>query len=240
MHTLLFFLQAAAVVMLTVVYGLLVILVMPFFGKQVFFPMARNWSRILLAICGVKIRVQGGDDVATNAGVVFVCNHQSLFDIPVLLSALPGNVAIMYKRELENIPAFGWALKFSPFIPVTREDPRNAMASIEEAAAAIRKGGSVIVFPEGTRSADGMLGVFRRGAIAVALRSGKPLVPLAISGTNAILPKKSLRFNAGTVRLTVAERIETHGITDRAAEKHLLADLRRIIAEMLGENEPPK
>lgn len=233
MRTLLFLVQAAALIAVTVCYAIAVIIVMLLLGKRVFFPFARSWSRMLLLICGIRVQSSGFDVLPRGVARVYVSNHQSLFDIPVLLATLPDDAAIMYKRELEKIPVFGWSLRWSPFIAVTRDDPRNAMASIEEAADSIKKGGSVIIFPEGTRSEDGALGTFKRGAIALAVRAGRPIVPLAIIGTNAILPKKSLRFNSGTVRLLAAEPVSVPEVHDRTSEKALLLTIRSTIEDMM-------
>ncbi len=207
---------------------------MAFTDRRVFYPFARNWSRLLLAICGVRVKSEGLELYTDGTAHVYVCNHSSLFDIPILLATLPSGAAIMYKRELEKIPIFGWCLRLSPFIAVTREDPRNAMVSIEQAAEAVRNGGSALIFPEGTRSADGSLGEFRRGAVAVALRAGKPIAPLAIIGANRILPKKSLYFHAGTVILRAAPPIEIPDTIDRTAEKEFVRNLHSIIATMMA------
>lgn len=234
MRTAFFFVQVAMIVIVTVLYSIAVMTAMALAGRHVFYPFARCWSRLLLAICGIRVKSEGLELYADGTAHVYVCNHSSLFDIPILLATLPSGAAIMYKRELENIPIFGLCLRLSPFIAVTRDDPRNAMASIEQAAEAVRIGGSAVIFPEGTRSADGSLGEFRRGAVAVALRSGKPIAPLAIIGANRILPKKSLRFHAGTVMLRAAQPVKVPDYLDRNAEKEFVRNIRSTIAEMMA------
>ncbi len=236
MRKLLFILQVTAVVLLTIVYATAVMLAMLIMGKKIFYKFARNWSRLLLFVCGVKIHTEGLEQYADGVSRVYVSNHQSLFDIPVLLASLPCEADIMYKRELEKIPFLGWCLRLSPFIAITREDPRNAMESIEIAAESIRKGGSVIIFPEGTRSENGVLGEFRRGAVSIALRSGKPIAPIAIMGTHLILPKKALKFNTGIVSLFASKQLNPPDNCDRLVEKSLTREIHSVISSLLNQH----
>jgi len=215
----------------TVVYAFAVMAHMLLFrDKPVFYRYARSWSKALLRIAGVEVVVRGAEQLEPTVRYVYVANHSSLFDIPVVLGSLPDNVRIMYKRELNKIPVFGWCLALSPFIPLDRADGRDAIAKLEATIASMRDGASVLVFPEGTRSADGKLGEFKRGAFVLAARSGKPLVPLAILGSAAILPARKLRLNKGTVTLVIGSPVHATG-TSRADEMKLLGTVRSIIDE---------
>ncbi len=107
--------------------------------------------------------------------------------------ALKGNVNIVFKKELTRVPIWGWALRYGHFIMIDRSNPRDAMASIERAVQSIRSGHSVILFPEGTRTRDGKLQPFKRGAFSLAVKAGVPVVPVTINNTFGIMPKGSLK-----------------------------------------------
>jgi len=169
-----FIFQAVAVIFLTKYYSLAVIV--KTLGKRdrsIYFVYSRAWSRRLLSICGVTVRVSGAELLPKGVSRVYVVNHASLFDIPVLLASLRDNIRIMYKKELEKIPIFGWNIKLSPFIAVRRESVSNAMEIVNTAIEAISHGESVIIFAEGTRSKYGNLQAFKRGAFYLAARSSK-------------------------------------------------------------------
>ncbi|MBM2817143.1 MAG: 1-acyl-sn-glycerol-3-phosphate acyltransferase [Ignavibacteria bacterium] len=205
-----------------------------FRNKHLFFPFSRQWSKILLFITGVKVKVNGQEILYVNETYIFITNHSSLFDIPIILGTLTNyNVAIIYKKELEKVPFFGIGLKASPFIPVVREDPRSSLTSIENAVESINKGISVLVFPEGTRSKDGKVGEFKRGAFLLASRSGMPIVPIAINGSWKIMPNKKLFFSGGVVDITIHSPIRFTLPLDRNSEKKLMNDVYSSIKDSL-------
>lgn len=181
-------------------------------------------------MCGINAHLDGRDLLDPTKRYVYVANHASLFDIPLILALVPDNVRIMYKRELERIPIFGWALKISPFIGIERERAREAADVLQKVVDTMASGSSVLVFPEGTRSEDGNVGVFRRGAFSLAVRSGRQIVPLALKGTGAILPKKSRRIHGGNVSLQIFAPVTVPTAPTRADELRLLTDVRQIIA----------
>ncbi|MFN8359401.1 MAG: lysophospholipid acyltransferase family protein [Candidatus Kapaibacterium sp.] len=229
-----FIIQALAVVLLTVYYSLVVIAKM--LGKRdrsIYFEYSRAWSRRLLSICGVTVRVSGTELLPKGESRVYVVNHASLFDIPVLLASLDDNIRIMYKKELEKIPFFGWNIRMSPFIAVQRESVSNAMESINTAIEAITHGESVIIFAEGTRSKDGNLQAFKRGAFYLAARSNKPIVPIILKGTHSILPKKTLKFNAGEVQLVIKSPLRAGSELSRTQEKELMQTVWNTMNEEL-------
>lgn len=233
-----FIFQAILIIIITVSYSVTVMICMVLlWSKKIFFPMCRSWSRALLFVSGIKVIVDKKNEKdIVGTSCVYVVNHASLFDIPVLIGYLPDNVRIMYKRELRKIPIMGWALASSPYIPITRTDARDAMRSINDSIAAIKDGESVIVFAEGTRSKDGTLGEFKRGAFMVAARSGKPIVPVTLIGTSGILPKKSLYFNSGTVRMIVNNSIQLSDNPDKQEENNAKDLVHGIIEGNLMNN----
>lgn len=194
----------AAIFVVTCVYSIAVMVHMALFrDRDVFFYYARSWSRILLRLAGVKVKVEGAQHLVPTERYIYVSNHASLFDIPVILAYVPDNVRIMYKRELERIPIFGWCLKMSPFIGIDRSKHREASDAIDATVRTFASGSSVAVFPEGTRSPDGQVGVFKRGAFTLAARSGRSLVAIALVGTASILPARTKRLHPGTVRCVI-------------------------------------
>lgn len=223
--------------LVTVVYSIAVITHMVVFrDPAVFYRYARSWSRLLLRLAGVAVSVSYVGTRPSNAVTqryIYAVNHASLFDIPVLLAYLPDNVRIMYKRELERIPIFGWCLKLSPFIAVDRANAREANDAIDQTAQNIRNGASVLIFPEGTRSDDGELGSFKRGFATLAVRSGTSICPVALIGTSRILPARTKRVRGGTVRMVVMPPIAVQHNTDRAEEQRIVVDVRAAILEQL-------
>jgi 1-acyl-sn-glycerol-3-phosphate acyltransferase len=161
----------------------------------------------VLWICGLPLSVRGAEHLEGGRTHVFVSNHASLFDIPAVIAGAPGNVRIVYKKELERIPIFGWCLKWGAYIGIDRGNRADAMRSVEEAARKIREGDSVLLFAEGTRTLDGKLQSFKRGAFNLAVRSGVPVVPLAINGTFTILRKGLMAVNSGPVEIILGAPI---------------------------------
>lgn len=221
----------AAVFLVTAAYSIAVMLHMVLWrNEEVFYEYARSWSRLLLRMCGIRVTLIGRDELDPTARYIYVANHASLFDIPVILASVPDNVRIMYKRELERIPVFGWALKISPFIAIERERAREAADVLQKVVATMAAGSSVLVFPEGTRSVDGNVGTFRRGAFSLAVRSERQIVPLALKGTAAILPKKTRKINGGDVSVRIFPPVTVPTAPTRNDELRLLTDVRQIIA----------
>lgn len=223
MNLIKFLLQTVGVITITVYYSIVVMIKMV--GrrdKSIYFHYSRKWAKKLIKICGVSVEVHGIDLLPNGESRVYIVNHSSLFDIPVLLASLDDSIRIMYKKELERIPFLGWNMIMSPFIAVVRESASNAMESINSAIHAITHGESVIIFAEGTRSKDGTLQQFKRGGFYLAARSHKPIVPIVLKGTHLILPKKSLKFNEGTVNLIIQPAIRIDSELTRSQEKELM------------------
>lgn len=202
-------------------------------GSDATMRLGRLWSRAILAAAGVRARYEGLEYAAGPGPRVFLPNHQSILDIFVLVSVLPPATRFVAKRSLFWIPFFGWSLKVSGFIPIERGAARRAYESLERAAATIRDGRPVVLFPEGTRSPDGRLGPFKRGAFLVALRAGVPVVPVAISGTGRALRPGTLRLRPGPVRALFAPPLDP----SRYEVQALMDAVRREIARGLGPEE---
>lgn len=200
--------------------------------------LGKTWAKLLLWIAGVRVKTIGLENINPNENYVYVANHISGFDIPVVMASLPGQLRIVFKKELTKIPVFGWQLRIGPYILIDRENPAKAMESLEKAKKKIEKGVSVLLFAEGTRSLDGNIQPFKRGAFTLATRSGKKIIPLTIKGTFEILPKKKFRIRPGEVKLFIDPPIEHNGSIDKKSELELMEKVRNIIVKnYYSENE---
>ena len=204
--------------------------------KQV--AIARFWSRVLLKIAGVKMTLEGVEKIDPNRGYVFVSNHVSFMDTPVVLAHIPVQFRFLAKKGLFSIPFLGYHLKRVGHLPVPRDNPRDAVKTMTEAGRIIRERRiSVLVFPEGGRSLEG-LKPFKEGAAYIAIKAGVPVVPVALLGTLEVLPMHSLTVRPGHVTLRVGDPIPTADLTmqDRAM---LTKQLRERVGELLTEPRAP-
>ena len=192
---------------------------------------ARTWSRLILKTVGIHVHVEGLEHLRPSEAAIYAANHLSAVDIPVLYAALPQQFRIMAKRELFRYPFLGWHLKRSGQIPIVYGDAHASLRSLNRAGDALRKGMSLMVFPEGGRSATGQLQEFMGGAFYVAIRVQAPVVPIAIVGTYEMLPMNSFHVVPGDVRLIIGEPIPTTGLRLRDMDK-LAAQVRQTIAAM--------
>lgn len=202
------------VILATIFFGSISLLV-SFFDRtgSVQIRVARAWARSLLAAGGVRVRVHGLRRIAPDASYIFVSNHLSYMDTPVMLAHIPVQFRFLAKRGLFQIPFLGQHLSRAGHIPVPRGDPRAAVKTMQRAAETIQKKRiSLLIFPEGGRSHDGHLQPFKEGAAYIAIRAGVPIVPVAISGTREVLPFGSGVLKSGLVELHVLEPVDTTGI----------------------------
>ncbi len=147
---------------------------------------------------GIRVRVLGLENVPAGEACIFVSNHVSNLDPPVLLPAIPGMTSVFLKRSLMKIPLLGTAMRMGKFVPVSRgHSKEEAQRSVEAAAEAIRSGLHITIFPEGTRSPDGKLLPFKKGAFFLAAETGAPMVPVVIRGTAEMMRKGSLKIYPG-------------------------------------------
>jgi 1-acyl-sn-glycerol-3-phosphate acyltransferase len=193
---------------------------------------ARFWSRLLLRISRVTVAIDGLERIDPTAGYIFAANHLSFMDTPVVLASIPVQFRFLAKAGLFRIPLLGGHLKRAGHLAVPRENPREALRMMSEAAKVVRERGiSLLIFPEGGRSLEG-LQEFKEGAAYLAIKAGVPVVPVAIIGTLEVLPMHSVHVRAGHVILRIADPIVTSGmrVQDRA---ELTNAVRERIASML-------
>jgi len=222
---------------LTLVLATLAIpLALLFPRADVVMRLGRVWSLGLLKATGIRPRYEGLDRMPRGRPCIFLSNHASIVDIWALAPVLPSATRFVAKHSLFRIPFFGWALAAGGFIPIDRSNRTRALRSLRVAADRIRRGRSVLLFPEGTRSRDGRLAPFKRGAFHLALDAGVPVVPLAVSGSGKALPARSVLVRRVPVRVTVAEPIDP--LPFRPDDVQGLIDaVRAAIAEHLDPDE---
>jgi 1-acyl-sn-glycerol-3-phosphate acyltransferase len=202
-------------------------------GRRWAFAVTRLWSAGLLAASGIRLVVRRSAGLDPAASYVFLANHQSLFDIPALLRAVPGRFRFVAKQSLFRIPVFGPALSAAGFVSVDREDRTAARQSFAAAEDGLRTGGSILLFPEGTRSTGNTLLPFKRGGFLLALRTGLPVVPVGIRGTRAVQPRGRHSIQPGVVEVRFGAPIDVTQFGIRR-KRELIAEVRRQLAELAG------
>jgi 1-acyl-sn-glycerol-3-phosphate acyltransferase len=150
---------------------------------------SRKWARSFLLLFGIRVRITGASNIKKGEHYVYVANHSSYTDIPLLLATVPDNIRLILRNSLTRIPIWGWALLVSPFLIIDRSSAVKSQRTLGKAIGKIRKGASVILFPEGTRTSTGDLQAFKRGAFHLAYDSGAPVLPVAIIGSYQIMSR---------------------------------------------------
>ncbi len=196
--------------------------------------LARWWSGWIMWFSGVRLTVENRAELKPDQPYVFMANHASSIDIWASFRAIPFRVRMIAKKQLARIPLFGWVMWAGRFIFIDRQSATAARRSIQDAGVRISRGCSVFIFPEGTRTRDGQLGEFKKGGFHLAMEAGVPIVPIALHGTRALMPRGSLRVKSGRIKAIIGAPIPTKGLKaeDRMA---LLQQVRGSIASMLGE-----
>ncbi len=174
---------------------------------------ARLWSWLILKTSGIRVRVEGLENVKPAATAIYCANHMSTMDIPILFVYLPVQFRFLAKRSLFHVPFLGWHLRRSGHIPVDRQRPHEALKSFDLAASKVREGCPVVLFPEGHRSRDGRVGPFKAGTFYLAIRSGMPIVPVTLNGTRHVHKPDTLHVRAGQTEMIVGKPIPTAGLT---------------------------
>lgn len=190
--------------------------------------------RLGLATSGIRFRVAGAEHLPLARAAVYCANHQSNVDPPVLFTALHPRMHILYKHEIDQIPLLARAFRMGGFIPIDRGRKEAAMRSIEAGAASLRSGNSFLIFPEGTRSKTDQLLPFKKGGFIMAIKSGAPIVPVAVQGGRAAMQRGSWIVRPVVVSIRVGQPIETAGLglDERDA---LIARVREAIEGLVAE-----
>ena len=186
-------------------------------------PGALYWAGVrgvmfFVRAVGVRVRVAGVERIPPGT-CLFVANHTSSADAPAVVGAIPRRIAILLKKSLFNYPIVGQAFHLAHFIPVERSKRDSAIESVEKAIEAMRTGQSFLIYPEGTRSPDGRLQEFKKGAVVMAIKAGVPIVPIVCSGAHRVMEKRSLVIHSGEILVEFLEPIATSKYTFEEREK---------------------
>jgi 1-acyl-sn-glycerol-3-phosphate acyltransferase len=186
---------------------------------------------------GIKVEVTGLEHIPAGQSCIFMCNHVSNLDPPVVTPMIPGRCSVLLKKSLTKIPILGTAMLMAKFVPVERGHQREAAkASVAAAADALRSGLHILVFPEGTRSLDGRLSTFKKGPFFLAMETGAPVIPIAVSGTERMMRKGSFEITPGVARMQMLAPIYPGNATNR---EDLLRKVYAAIADALPEEMKP-
>jgi 1-acyl-sn-glycerol-3-phosphate acyltransferase len=205
--------------------------------KRAFMLGAQVWTRTMLAVCGVGYLRLGWEDLpedirAGRQPVVFMSNHESHMDPPVMMASLGVDAVYIAKRELKWVPFLGQLIWFMDFIFINRQNRSKAIESLKQAAERIQKGQNVVIFPEGTRSPDGHLREFKKGGFALAQDAGVPIVPVTLRGGFTVLPKGARRFNQGRYIVIFGSPVRPKPDQSREA---LMEEVRARIAGLVAQ-----
>lgn len=198
---------------------------------------AHTWSKMMLKIVGVRVKLQGLENVDYSRPAVYAANHVSALDIPILYATLPIQFRILAKKELFIYPFLGWHLKRSGQIAVDQSDARASLRSLNRAGESLREGMPLVVFPEGGRSASGELQEFMGGAFYSALKAQVPVVPIVITGVRELLPMNSFHALPGEAEVVFCHPVPTEGMNARDMDK-LAAMVRKVMEEELSARMP--
>lgn len=204
----------------TFVLGLIVIMISPFDRNgNIVHYIGRFWSLLNIFLAGTRVRIRGREKIDKGSNYIVMSNHQSLFDVWALIGKLPLQIRWIVKKEIRKVPVFGYALEKMGHIYIDRHDRKNAYMSLEAAAQKIKKGTSIIIFPEGTRSKNGRLQRFRLGGATLAIRSGVHILPVTVNGGRFALPKGTLAIMPVKMDIVVGNAIDTSAFDENNKEE---------------------
>jgi 1-acyl-sn-glycerol-3-phosphate acyltransferase len=201
---------------------------------RLFFWFCRRWGRGWLAAAGVRVGCEIEEPLEASGRYVFMANHSSYFDIPAMMATLPVETRFMAKRSIFRVPVVGHAMRAGGFIGVDRKDKSRARDALTAAVRELRSCASVLIFPEGTRSPSGRVGEFQRGGFLIALRSGRPIVPVGIQGSFDVQPRKTWTVRPGRILVRYGRPVDVTAYGVRGLEE-LAQRVRQRVAELSGD-----
>lgn len=219
-------------------------LVVSIFSRDLPLVMARRgWAPALVWASRARLEFTGAPALDPRGPYVFVMNHQSMLDIALAFMLIPLNLRFIAKRVLKSVPFLGWYMARTRMVFVDRANRRQALASLAQAGRQIREGASIIAYPEGTRSTGGEILPFKKGTFVIAIEAGVPIVPVAVDGSNFVVPRGSLLMHPHRVRVKIGEPIPTAGLTQDDLEilirrvRDAVIDLHQDIGGAGGDRE---
>lgn len=213
-----------SVILNTLVLAVVILAMAPFDKKgNLAHYIGKGWALLNIFLSGSRVAVRGKQTIVKSRNYILMSNHQSLFDVWVLIAKLPLQLRWIIKSEIRGIPVFGYALEQMGHIFVNRTTRKSALFGLKSAAKRIRDGASVVVFPEGTRSEDGQLQKFQRGGSILANMTGAPILPVTINGSRFVLPKGTLALMPGRIEVIVGDLIDPSSFSDNGKDALLNA-----------------
>lgn len=223
--------KAIIIAVYALIIAILTILVSPFDSKgKITHYISKIFSKVILLVSGIKLKVNGLEKIDRDKSYVFVSNHASYFDIPILMQAIPNNARFIYKKSLSKIPIFGWGMYLGQYVPIDRENGREALKALRNAAQKIKKGISIVIFPEGTRTPDGEIKDFKKGVFVLADEAKEDIVPVLIKGSYNIMPKGKFKIQSAEVEVTFFEAVQY------TKDKALLGNIREMLVNNFNKN----
>lgn len=222
-----------SIILNTFVLAAIIIMIAPFdkTGNMVHY-IGKFWSLLNIFLSGSRIRVRGKDKIQKNGTYIVMSNHQSLFDVWALIGRLPLQIRWIVKSDIRKIPLFGYALERMGHLYVDRGNREQTIRSLQDGLKNLRKGTSIVIFPEGTRSKDGKLQEFRKGGAIMAISSGIPILPVTVNGSRFVLPKDTLDLMPGKIEIVMGDLIDPSPFK-REQNKELLAAVKTAITKNL-------
>ena len=208
-------LAAVVLVVATGIIGPFVILVSLVTSGGPAYRLERWWAWLVSKSMGLSFSLHEKDKIVPGTSYIITPNHQSNSDILALITILPVRFRWVIKRELTKIPVFGWALASTGAIAIDRSDPKQSVQTLQKATDKLKGSWSVVIYPEGTRTPDGRLGHFKKGAFMMAVQTGIPILPVTSNGAFKVLPKKTVWFRPGHITVTIGDPIVTAGLTEK-------------------------
>ena len=191
---------------------------------------AALWSRLICEWNGIRVEVSGTENILVDQPQIFIANHQGYYDIFALAGYLAVQLRWVSKAVLFRVPFMGWAMRAASYIPVERNNRKQSYQAFLNTLEAIKAGSSIVVFPEGTRSEDGNIGVFKKGSQLLAQRAKVPMVPVTIIGTQDIIRKGSMLIHPKVVQIIISPCITLEG-KDAKKGDEILQEIRNIICK---------
>lgn len=225
--------------------GLALVFILPWFvlwsvitrNPDAMYSLSIHAMSISMRIAGIRVEASGFENIPSGV-CIFAANHASNLDPMVFFPAIPRRISVLIKKELLRIPILSAGMRVAKFVAVDRRDPEAAAASVDRAVRYLQEGLSFAVFPEGTRSPDGRLRPFKKGAVLMGIQAGVPIVPVAIGGTQNLMRKGSRRINAGKITVHFGAPVEASQFSiDRRND--LLAQLEADVAAALPPDQRP-
>ena len=206
-------------------------------NENMIYSPVRLFVRMGLAMVGVRVEVSGRERLDPRQAYIFTPNHQSLIEVPLFVTYLGRNPAYLAKKEVFKYPVFGYGIGLMGVVPVDRSNSAAAVESARRATENLRRGKSYVVYPEGTRSRDGQLLPFKKGAFMMAIDARVPIVPVTISGGTRIMPKGEVKVFPSTVRITLHDPISTKDYSRENVSELMGLTRARILSALVESTE---